>query len=868
MMTKSPLRNSRNNASERCCLIPYSVIVTLYLVVAQGVHAEEEFDASFLQGGTDSADLSRFSKGNSILPGRYLSDIYLNEVAVGREEVLFKVQPGMQNAEPCLSIELLDRFGIDTLQLQDVDIKDKHACVDLQTNIPSASVLFDPSELRLDLSIPQLSLRRNVRGYVDPSEWDRGVTAGMLNYGYTSYYSSAQQFGTQHFLSLDGGVNLGDWRLRSKSSLDWNDDNRNWENRALYAQRDIEPFSSQLTLGDSSTSGNIFDTFSLRGIQLASDERMLPDSQTGYAPVVRGVANSNAKVTIRQAGYTIYESTVASGPFEIDDLYPSGYGGDLEVIVTEANGQSRTFSVPYSAVVRMLRPGAHRYSAAIGQYRSGFYSSNDKPIVGQLTYEHGLSNLFTAYTGVLAADGYFSPLVGGAMNTGIGAFGLDIAHASTEVPTHEKIADNKTSSGQSVRLSFSKSLPKMGSSVSVAAYRYSTNGYYNLQDAMAVANDEHQVENNLFYFDDTINGLFYSSFDQGYWMMPKRQRSSIQVTLNQSLGSIGSLYFTGGTQDYWDNSNSTTQFQVGFSSSTRYFNYSIAAMRTSDEYGSDSDQIYATLSIPLGASVSATSNVNFSNENNSIRTAINGTSGKNNQYNWGSSISKEERNHNPSIDFYGNVHGSHGTLNGSVGYSSGYHQVSLGARGAVVAHAGGVTFGQQVSDTFGIIEAPDAVGASLSSYPGVTIDDDGYAIMPYLDPYRRNQIDIDPHNMSTEIELKSTSEQVTPSAGAVVIAKFETANKGRVVLIDLEFSEGISVPFGSEVIADNGNIVGIVGQGGRVLARGLDNSGTLMIKWGESSAQQCKINYAIELHNKEDKPTKFERLNTPCLQVK
>ena len=118
-MTKSPSRNSRNNASERCCLIPYSVLVTLYLVVAQGVHAEEEFDASFLQGGTDSADLSRFSKGNSILPGRYLSDIYLNEVAVGREEVLFKVQPGMQNAEPCLSIELLDRFGIDTLQLQD-----------------------------------------------------------------------------------------------------------------------------------------------------------------------------------------------------------------------------------------------------------------------------------------------------------------------------------------------------------------------------------------------------------------------------------------------------------------------------------------------------------------------------------------------------------------------------------------------------------------------------------------------------------------------------------------------------------------------------------------------------------------------------
>ncbi|KYF17681.1 hypothetical protein AIZ04_25550, partial [Salmonella enterica subsp. enterica serovar Typhimurium] len=78
-------------------------------------------------------------------------------------------------------------------------------------------------------------------------------------------------------------------------------------------------------------SGELFDSTQFRGVQLASDDRMLPDSERGFAPVVRGVANSNAKVRISQNGLTIYETTVAPGAFEIDDLYPTGYGGDLIV---------------------------------------------------------------------------------------------------------------------------------------------------------------------------------------------------------------------------------------------------------------------------------------------------------------------------------------------------------------------------------------------------------------------------------------------------------------------------------------------------------------------------------------------------------
>jgi outer membrane usher protein len=76
-------------------------------------------------------------------------------------------------------------------------------------------------------------------------------------------------------------------------------------------QRDIIPLKAQLR-GDSSTGADVFDSISYRGIELASDDEMLPDSLRGYAPVVRGIARTNAQVTIRHE-HTLYQTSVSPG---------------------------------------------------------------------------------------------------------------------------------------------------------------------------------------------------------------------------------------------------------------------------------------------------------------------------------------------------------------------------------------------------------------------------------------------------------------------------------------------------------------------------------------------------------------------------
>jgi outer membrane usher protein FimD/PapC len=103
-----------------------------------------------------------------------------------------------------------------------------------------------------------------------------------------------------------------------------------------------------------------------RGAQIFSDDTMLPESMRGFAPVIRGIARTNATVTVKQNGYTVYQTYVAPGSFEIRDLYPTSASGDLDIVVTEADGSVQHFVQPFSAVPVMLREGRVKYALSAG----------------------------------------------------------------------------------------------------------------------------------------------------------------------------------------------------------------------------------------------------------------------------------------------------------------------------------------------------------------------------------------------------------------------------------------------------------------------------------------------------------------------
>lgn len=855
------------------------------------------FDRSMLSGaGNNTTDLARFEHGNPVLPGSYNVDIYLNNGWVGRQDVRFVSASPDASAMPCVDHKLLDQLGLHPANLSAEPVKelaDPAACVSIGSLIPDASMSFDMGGLRLDTSVPQAYLGQRARGYVSPDYWDEGVPAALLNYNFNSYRSSSQgQSQTTSYLGLGAGFNLGAWHFRQDSTVNWQSATigsrarQRWQNIDSYVRRDLPSLGAQLTLGDSYTDGQVFDSFGLRGVQLTTDDRMLPDSLRGYAPVIRGAANTNAKVTVTQNGVQIYQTTVAPGPFVIDDLYPTGYGGNLDVTVTEADGRSRTFSVPYASVAQLLRPGTTRFDIAAGQLRSA--ALLDRPGVLQATVQHGFNNLLTGYAGIEGSQGYASLLLGSAINTHYGAVAFDITQAHTRIPGVGNY------DGSSVRLSYSKILPQTQTSLTVAAYRYSTSGYLNLTDA-TLARDYARRGLNAFSYTTPsavpmIDGVplqtgltpAQQAVLAGHSYNPilnptglQRQRNRFDLTMNQRLGLHGgSIYANVSASDYWNRAGTDTQFQMGYNNSFHQLSYGISATRTRDPLGRYQNEYMATFSLPLGHSAHAPSlMLNLSHDRSGgsqDQATLNGSFGADNQFNYGATAA-----HNSGNDAGGNTgsvnlgyRSPYAVFNASAGSGNGYSQTSFGMSGAVVAHPGGITFGQPIGDTVGIVYVPGAAGARLDNAAGARVDHFGYALVPYLTPYSLNTIQIDPKGLPLDVQLDATSAQVAPHAGAVVMLKFKTKT-GHTIIVRAHLSNGQTLPFGAEVFSAKGDSLGVVGQGGQILLRGVDEAGQVTARWQDDNgaAQSCSFHYRVESNGKGRGLKNYQQVNITCSSI-
>ncbi|AWH44878.1 fimbrial protein [Stenotrophomonas sp. ZAC14A_NAIMI4_1] len=789
---------------------------------------QAQFNSSFLSGKAGQVDLAAFANGNPMVAGSYRVDVYVNGAWQGRRDVEFRAD-AQGKVDACLGLPMLEEFGVDSeavLAQQDPAVATAaDACVPVQQRMANAFGTFDSGSLRYDLSIPQVFLRRHARGYVNPALWDRGINAGFLGYTFNAVDSQTRTEGGGRnrtaYLGLNSGINLGGWQLRHDSNLTWSDGNgRHWQSIATYAQRGIAQVRGMLTVGEAFTSGELFDSIAYRGASLATDDRMLPDSLRGYAPVVRGIAETNARVEVRQSQQLIYSTTVSPGSFVIDDLYPTGYGGDLEVSVIEADGRRRTFSVPFGSVPQMLRAGVSRYAVTAGQVRNDLL--RDDPWLLQGTWQRGIDNRVTVYGGSALSTGYVSLLYGAGVSTPVGAFAADVTHARTRLDTLGE------RSGASVRLSYSNLIGETNTNLTLAAYRYSTGGFYSLQDALMVRDDISRGN------DPSVRG---------------RQRSQFQVTLNQPLGLRGgSLYVTGALRDFYDRPGTSKQYQVGYNNAWRSLNFGVSAIRTEEGLAGTADTQYLlSMSVPLGQgrrqpmSFSADVGVRDRSGYDSSRIGITGSAGSDNELSYGVALSDSREGGTTGIA-NAEYRSRYAATSASYGYSSAFRQLAVGATGSLVVHGGGVTLSPQRGDTLVLVQAAGARDARVANAPGLRIDGRGYAVVPYVSPYRLNTITLDPQGMSLDVELEGSSQSIAPYAGAISLLRFET-RQGRALLIQAHGADGSTLPFGAQVKDAQGQPVGMVGQGGRVYVRTADDSGQLQVEWGDDADARCTIDY-------------------------
>lgn len=795
-----------------------------------------------------NVDISRFNARNLMSPGTHRMDIVVNGQRQGRRTLEFVAGDAANDARPCVDRTLLELLGVDPGQALIASPAIELRCPTLEQWLPLATSRVDAGALEWSVSIPQANLKRSPRGYVDPAFWDDGIAAGLFNYTFSSSTRTSGEGEDRRYLGLTSGINLGRWRLRHQGAQAWNSRTglQRYQNTATYLQRSIAPWQAQLTLGDSVTGGQVLDGVRLRGISLATDERMQAPSQQGYAPQVRGVAESNATVTISQNGFTLYETTVAPGPFVIGDLYATGYGADLTVSVTEVDGRRSTFIVPWSVLPQLLRVDTRTFNLNLGQVRQ-YGLAGDSPQVFQGALAQGVSDYLTLYGGGSFTEGHNLGKLGFALGTSFGALSLDGSQSQTRLPGQSSLT------GHSLGFGYHTTLPATGTYLTLGVHRYSTQGYLGLYEALNLRERAREKRGNQDF---------------------ARQKSRIDLTLNQKLGQ-GTLSLYGSTVDFWRRQDGRqTSFTLSYGSHWRGLAWNLSAQRVriedtrrlltehelADEVffgrvgqrGRLDNRLMLTLSMPLGRALHAPSiSTTLTRDRGDRRGSqqqlgITGLLGEFGETHYGLAgvRSRSDDGSFNTVNAYAGVRTGVGQLRGGYAQARDSTQLSFSAEGGAIAHSQGITWSQSLGEAAALVQAPAAEGARLGQASGVRIDREGFAVVPSLRAFHTNSVSIDPSGMAMDVELKESVLRVVPTAGAVTLLKFETVS-GRAVVIKARQQSGKPLPFAAQVLDDQGREVGVIGQASKAFVRGIAESGRLTVAWGLGDAERCFIEYRL-----------------------
>lgn len=808
----------------------YKTLALACLLINKSAFCHDDyFDTSLLVSdviGKDT-DLAVFMRKGGGLEGEQNVSIYINDNYYSKASLY------LRNSDKGLLPDFPVNFW-DGL-LQDKYIPESSGGVltssEFIKNVPHSEILFRQDTARVDIKIPQAYLGKLTQLKSSPDTWDDGVPAFLMDYNISGYHSNTDNISTEAlYASTTFGVNFGSWRLRSSGYYNSNQikggdmKNNHRVDTSIYdyrAERDIRSLRASLRLGQAYTGGMILDSIPFTGMRIYSNSDMLNSRLQNYSPVVRGFANSQAVVTITQNGRTVYQTNVPAGPFELNDFSISGYSGDLTVTVKESDGSEHGFIQPFSKLPEMKREGVSDFELSAGLYgQNGSTGYNDIPFIYG-AWSQGFPYGVTFFGELVAADSYQSVGAGSTLSLGkLGAASADIS-----VSRAEKYGELLT--GQSYGFKYSKSQVETGSTVTLAAYRYSTKDFWQLRDFASIRN----------------NASNY------------RQKNRMSVSLSQSLGEYGSLSLNASQKNYWNNNH--TSRSASLSHSFNWENVSFSTNFSIDKtLGNDNEsynkQLSLYVSVPFSKLVrehSGTLSFSSTKNNHSIRnsTSLSGTIpytrlGYRVGGFWGNA--QVSSGHNASLIWDSDA------IRSAVGYTrngSG-KTFDYSLSGGAVAYPGGIAYGQDsVTERGAIILDTGGISGIRHNRGGKTLWP-GTALISSPQLYTDNRVELKYDELPDNIVLGNTSASSTPVKGAVTVLDF-TVYRGAQVVFTIKRHDGSYPSFGTIVSLEGHNDkienTGIIGENGRVYMPGIPEKGKLKMI---SSQGVCYAEFNLEPH--------------------
>lgn len=820
-------------------------LVLLIFFVIHDSNSEElaanyTFDPAFINIGNDKKvnvpDLSYFSRADGVLPGEYPVDVNVNNESFGTETILF-VSLGKGKVIPRLTETSLKRWGVDITKLNITD--GSILSNELSKQIEGLEVKFNKSKQILNVNIPQSWIYHPVWSEVPPKAWDDGETSLLVNYRYSDVRQRLNSTSIDNqSLAINSGLNIGGWRVRHNGY--WNSSKYGWTNLNTSLRHDYSfGQGGQLTFGQTSTDDGVFESFPFEGVSIASDDGMLVPWMRTYSPIIRGTAFTPAQILVRQNNMIIWQGDVPAGPFELKDVFPL-YDGDMDIEIRESNGEVRHFTQSSSTLPILQRKDRMRYHAAIGKYRDVNSSFKDEPSFMQYSAARGVGWDTTIFGGIIVAENYSSAAFGvGKYISSIGAFSLDLSYSDSDAVSKDNA---KLKNGSVTRLMFAKGFESTGTYLNFTGQFYNSKNFYSF-------NEYQQMK-----IGDS------SRFDK---------TNKITTQLQQSIGDTSQLILSSDWTTY-RNTEDSRQFRLSYSLPVKKVSTSLSLNYSKQPQYEDIDKsVYLSVSVPFSAfsnysNASLTTNVYNSGNSTNTQVGVSGYILDQKLY-----YSFMEGYHRGSSDSrLGNAtlryKSSKGEIQSTVSHQHNTKQLQFGVNGGVVIHKKGIVFSQALSldGANALIDTNGVENIKVKRGIGISTDFNGYAVVPYLSPYRKNGISLDVNKVNEETEIIKSDLTLIPSRGALVHAKFNVVS-GHKALITLIRKNGDFVPFGaiSSLKGEIGgnSVTSIVSNDGQVWMSGMPDRGEMHVQWGDNKENQCSARFVLE-----ENQSQIRRLSLVC----
>ncbi|EUD09003.1 fimbria/pilus outer membrane usher protein [Providencia alcalifaciens] len=804
------------------------IAAALIFFLSLGESMAVEFNIDVLDSNDRSnIDLSRFSQAGYIMPGQYQMQVMVNNQNIAPHAYMISfIEPQNKNSgetklpQACLTEEIIKQIALTTDAEKKVTYWNDNQCADLK-RLKGVEIAPNLAEGILNINMPQAWLEYSDSSWLPPSRWDHGIPGLLVDYNVNAYVDTPYQGKQTQTVSYNGtiGANISAWRLRADYQGNLNHTtgikkgtNSNWGWSRIYMYRAIPQLQAKLTVGESYTSSDIFETWRYTGASLESDDRMLPPKLRGYAPQISGIADTNARVIVSQLGRILYDSTVPAGPFTIQDL-DSSVRGRLDVEVIEQDGRKKSFRVDTASVPYLTRPGRIRYKLVSGRPRT-IERSTEGPVFGGAELSWGISNSWSLYGGGVVAGDYNSFAIGlGRDLNQFGTLSADVTQSISNTPARG------SKQGKSWRLSYSKRFDEAETDITFAGYRFSERNYMTMQQYL-----DARYRDNYSYRD--------------------KERYSISVNkfFEDWKTSVGLQY---DRQTYWDrpSSNYYTLSMNKYIDLKELKNVSLGLSASRSKYfGRNDDNVFFRASIPLGSNGWVNYNTSYNDDRYSHTIgysdrARNGLDSYN--INVGLNHGGDTNNQAQISAYYSNNnHISNLSANFSF-LEKGYKSFGLGASGGATftakgaaLHSGGMNGGTRLLvDTDGIDGVPIDNGRVLTNPWGIGVVTD-------ISSYYRNTTAVDLNKLPENMEASRSVVESVLTEGAIGYRKFEVL-KGQKLFALLRLKDGSYPPFGASVSNKKGKELGIVSDTGLAWLSGVSEGETLKVSWDGQT--QCMI---------------------------